>query len=52
MLKRIIPQHFSTLGTPEHWPFEDPAKFDEEQRFESTRRLREQIEEFLRPWLI
>ena len=46
------PQYFSIWGTYEHWPFEDPAKFDEEQRLKTTRRLRDQIEEFLRLWSI
>jgi len=46
------PAVFLNMGTHEHWPFEDPAKFDEEQRLKSTRRLRGQIEEFLRLWSI
>ena len=40
------------MGIHEHWPFDDPAKFDEEQRLESTRRVRDQIEEHLRLWLL
>ncbi|MBC7877296.1 MAG: arsenate reductase ArsC [Anaerolineales bacterium] len=45
------PVVFLNMGTHDHWPFDDPAKFDEEQRLESTRRVREQIEERLRLWL-
>ncbi len=45
------PAVFLNMGTHEHWPFDDPAKFDEEQRLESTRRVRDQIEERLRLWL-
>ncbi len=45
------PAVFLNMGTHEHWPFEDPAKFDEEQRLESTRRVRDQIEERLSLWL-
>jgi arsenate reductase len=47
------PTVFLNMGTHEHWPFDDPAKFigDEEQRIESTRRVRDQIEERLRLWL-
>ncbi len=46
------PAVFLNMGTHEHWPFEDPAKFDEETRLDSTRRVRGQIEERLRLWLI
>ena len=45
------PAIFLNMGTHEHWPFDDPAKFDEEQRLSSTRRVRDQIEERLRLWL-
>ena len=47
------PAVFLNMGTHEHWPFEDPAKFsgDEEQRIESTRRVLGQIEKRLRLWL-
>jgi arsenate reductase len=45
------PAVFLNMGTHEHWPFDDPAKFDEEQRLISTRRVRDQIEERLRLWL-
>jgi arsenate reductase len=42
---------FLTMGKHDHWPFDDPAKFDEETRLASTRRVRDQIEERLRLWL-
>ena len=45
------PAIFLNMGTHEHWPFDDPAKFDEEQRLESTRRVRGQIDQRLRLWL-
>jgi arsenate reductase len=45
------PAVFLSMGTHEHWPFDDPAKFDEEQRLISTRRVRDQIEGRLRLWL-
>lgn len=47
------PAVFLTMGTHEHFPFDDPAKFtgDDESRLESTRRVRDQIEERLRQWL-
>jgi len=45
------PAVFLNMGTHEHWPFDDPAKFDDEQRLTSTRRVRGQIDERLRLWL-
>ena len=45
------PAVFMNMGTHDHWPFDDPAKFDEETRLDSTRRVRDQIEERLRLWL-
>ncbi len=45
------PAVFLNMGTHNHWPFDDPAKFDEETRLDSTRRLRDQIEQRLRLWL-
>jgi arsenate reductase len=45
------PAVFLNMGTHEHWPFDDPASFDEGQRLESTRRVLGQIEERLRLWL-
>ena len=45
------PAVFLNMGMHEHWPFDDPAKFDQEQRLESARRVRDQIEQRLRLWL-
>jgi arsenate reductase len=45
------PAVFLNMGAHEHWPFEDPAKFNDDQRINSTRRVRDQIEERLRLWL-
>ncbi len=45
------PAVFLSMGTHEHWPFDDPAKFDEETRLASTRHVRDQIEQRLRLWL-
>jgi arsenate reductase len=45
------PAVFLNMGTHDHWPFDDPAKFDEGTRLDSTRRVRDQIERRLRLWL-
>ncbi|MDP1546482.1 MAG: arsenate reductase ArsC [Anaerolineales bacterium] len=45
------PAVFLNMGTHEHWPFDDPAKADEERRLELTRSLLSQIEQRLRLWL-
>ncbi len=47
------PAVFLNMGTHEHWPFDDPAKFvgEDKQRLAHTRRVRDQIEERLRSWL-
>jgi arsenate reductase len=45
------PAVFLNMGTHEHWPFDDPAKFDDEQRLAFTRLVRDQIEDRLRLWL-
>jgi arsenate reductase len=47
------PAVFLSMGTHEHWPFDDPAKFtgDNESRLASTRRVRDQIKERLHLWL-
>jgi arsenate reductase len=45
------PAVFLNMGTHEHWPFDDPAKFDEGQRLASTRRVRDQIEQRLHLWV-
>jgi arsenate reductase len=46
------PAVFLNMGTHEHWPFDDPAKFDDETRLARTRRVRDQIESRLRSWLV
>jgi hypothetical protein len=45
------PAVFLNTGMHEHWLFDVPAKFDEEQRLTFTRRVRDQIEDRLRLWL-
>lgn len=45
------PAVFLNMGTHEHWPFDDPAKADEEQRLETTRRVRDEIKNRFRLWL-
>ncbi len=45
------PVVFLNMGTHDHWPFDDPAKFDEGDRLSRTRGVRDQIEERLRLWL-
>ena len=45
------PAVFLNMGTHDHWPFDDPAKFDEGTRLDSTRCVRDQIEDRLRLWL-
>jgi arsenate reductase (thioredoxin) len=45
------PAVFLNMGTHDHWPFDDPAKADEEHRLDLTRSLLRQIEQRLRLWL-
>lgn len=47
------PTVFLSMGTHEHWPFDDPAKFvgDDGGRLALTRSVRDQIDERLRLWL-
>jgi arsenate reductase len=45
------PAVFLTMGTHEHWPFDDPAKADDESRLALTRAVRDQLEQRLRSWL-
>lgn len=45
------PAVFLNMGTHEHWPFDDPAKADEEHRLETTRRVRDEIKNRLHLWL-
>jgi arsenate reductase len=49
--EKNCPAVFLNMGTHAHWPLEDPAKFDEEQRLAATRRVRYQLELRLRNWL-
>lgn len=48
------PAVFLNMGVHEHWPFDDPAKSigNDEERLAFTRRVRDQIEDRLRLWLI
>jgi arsenate reductase len=45
------PAIFLSMGEHHHWPFDDPAKFDDSTRLESTRRVRDEIEARLSLWL-
>jgi arsenate reductase len=47
------PVVFLNMGTHEHWPFDDPAKFagTRAERLERTRQVRDQIAARVRRWL-
>ncbi len=45
------PAVFLNMGVHQHWPFDDPAKVDDEHRLARTREVRDQIEARLRLWL-
>jgi arsenate reductase len=47
------PTVFLSMGKHEHWPFDDPAKFQggEEKRLAFTRQVRDQIEQRILQWL-
>lgn len=47
------PTIFLNMGKHEHWPFDDPAKFqgDEAKKLEFTRKARDQIDQRIRQWL-
>ena len=45
------PAVFLGMGTHKHWPFDDPAKFDNATCLARTRLVRDQIEARLRLWL-
>lgn len=45
------PAVFLNMGTHEHFPFDDPAKIDEEHRLETTRRVRDEIKNRFHLWL-
>lgn len=47
------PAIFLNMGKHEHWPFDDPAKFEgsKEERIERTRIVRDQIAQRIQEWL-
>ena len=47
------PAVFLNMGRHEHWPFDDPAKFQgsEAEKLEFTRRIRDQIDQRILQWL-
>jgi arsenate reductase len=47
------PAVFLNMGKHEHWPFDDPAKFEgsEAERIERTRTVRDQISQRIQEWL-
>ena len=47
------PAIFLNMGNHEHWPFDDPARFEgsEAERLESTRAVRDQLDQRVREWL-
>ena len=47
------PTVFLNMGIHEHWPFDDPAKFEgtEAERLEFTRRVRDQIDTHIKKWM-
>jgi arsenate reductase len=47
------PAIFLNMGKHEHWPFDDPAKFEgsNAERLEFTRKVRDQIEQQIRQWI-
>ena len=47
------PAVFLNMGIHEHWPFDDPAKFqgNEAERLEFIGRVRDQIDQRIRQWL-
>ena len=49
--EKNCPAVFLNMGKHEHWPFDDPAKFGDETKPESTRRVRDQIKQRLHLWL-
>jgi arsenate reductase len=48
------PAVFPTMGTHEHWPFDDPAKAagDGMERLAFTRRVRNQMADRIQEWLM
>jgi arsenate reductase len=47
------PTIFLNMGIHEHWPFDDPAKFEGSysERLEFTRRVRDQIDARIKTWV-
>ena len=47
------PAVFLNMGKHEHWPFDDPARFQgsEQEKLEFTRRIRDQMGERILHWL-
>ena len=47
------PTVFLNMGIHEHWPFDDPAKFEgsDMERLEFTRHVRDQIDERVKKWV-
>jgi len=47
------PTIFLTMGKHEHWPFDDPAKFQgsDAEKLEYVRRIRDQIDQRIQEWL-
>lgn len=47
------PAVFLNMGKHEHWPFDDPARFQgsEEEKLEFTRQIRDQMDERILHWL-
>jgi len=47
------PTIFLNMGTHEHWPFDDPARFEgtDAERLERVRKVRDEMEACIRRWL-
>jgi arsenate reductase len=51
--EKNCPAIFLNMGKHEHWPFDDPAKFEgsDSERLDFTRSVRDQIASRIREWL-
>jgi arsenate reductase (thioredoxin) len=51
--EKNCPAIFLNMGLHEHWPFDDPAKFEgsDSERLNLTRRVRDEIASRIREWL-